>query len=132
MYQRRLAARKRIDERLGAWTETLDSRAVVERLQAVHVPAGIVAHAPHHIGDPQMAHRGYPKLVDQQGLGTILLEGPAFLGTDLPEVLVSQAPWLGEHTREVASTILGLGDEEIESLIADGTLEDPPGEFGAD
>ncbi len=127
----RRADAKRLDEHVAAWTTTRDSRSVFEGLQARHVPAGIVAHAAHHIGDPQLAHRGYPKLVDQQDLGTILMEGPPFLGSDMPEVIVTQAPRLGEHTREIAASVLGLGADEIEALIADGTLEDPPGEFGA-
>jgi crotonobetainyl-CoA:carnitine CoA-transferase CaiB-like acyl-CoA transferase len=127
----RIAAAKRIDERLAAWTATLESRDLVERLQARHVPAGIVAHALHHIGDPQLAHRGYPKLVDQQDLGTILMEGPPFLGSDMPEVIVTQAPRLGEHTREIAASVLGLAEAEVEALVAEGVLEDPPGEFGA-
>ncbi len=78
-----------------------------------------------------MAHRNYPKLLDQQDLAPILLEGPAFLGSDLPEVIVTQAPLLGEHTREIASRRLGLAEEEIQALVDEGVLEDPPGEFVA-
>ena len=59
----------------------------------------------------------------------MLFEGPPSLGSDLPEVLVSQAPWLGEHTRGIAADLLELSDPEIESLIAEDVLEDPPTEF---
>jgi crotonobetainyl-CoA:carnitine CoA-transferase CaiB-like acyl-CoA transferase len=97
----------------------------------VGIPAGVVAHPAHHMGDPQMAHRGYLKLVDQQALAPILVEGPGFLGSDLPDVLTVQAPMLGEHTREVARRLLGLSDEAIEQLVEDGVLEDPPAEFKA-
>ena len=121
--------RDEIDAELGQWTEKRDPRAAMEALQAAGIPAGIVAHPGHHIGDPQMAHRNYPKVCDQQGQGTLLLEGPAFLGTDLPEVIVTQAPWLGEHTREIASEQLGLSDEEIQRLIDEDVLEDPPESF---
>jgi len=58
-----------------------------------------------------------------------LLEGPAFIGSDLPEVITHQAPLLGEHTREVALETLGLTESEVESLIEEGLLEDPPPEF---
>ena len=103
----------------------------MEALQAVGVPAGIVANPSHHIGDPQMAHRNYAKVCDQQGQGPLLLEGPAFLGSDLPDVIVTQAPWLGEHTREIASQDLGLSDEEIQALVDEEILEDPPESFAA-
>jgi len=88
-----------------------------------------VAHPGHHMSDPQMLHRDYAKPVEQQELSTILLEGPAFLGSDLPEVLIHQAPLLGEHTREIAQQLLGLSLEEVEALMAEGVLEDPPREY---
>jgi crotonobetainyl-CoA:carnitine CoA-transferase CaiB-like acyl-CoA transferase len=125
----RIAEREAIDAELAKWTATLDPRSVMERLQAVGVPCGMVAHPAHHMGDPQMTHRNYAKFVDQPGLGTILLEGPAFIGSDLPEVITRPAPWLGEHTREIASRLLGLSDDEIESLIEAKVLEDPPEEY---
>jgi crotonobetainyl-CoA:carnitine CoA-transferase CaiB-like acyl-CoA transferase len=125
----RMQRRQAIDASLEEWTTGRAPRDVMEALQAAGVPAGIVAHAGHHLGDPQLAHRNYPKLVDQQGLGSMLLEGPPFLGSDMPEVIVHQAPWLGEHTREIAADLLGLSDREIQSLIDEQVLEDPPGEF---
>ncbi|MDG2334587.1 MAG: CoA transferase [Myxococcota bacterium] len=125
----RMAARKAIDEGVQAWTRQRSPREVMEALQAVGVPSGIVAHPGHHMSDPQMIHRDYAKPVEQQELSTVLLEGPAFLGSDLPEVITEQAPLIGEHTREVASELLGLSREEVETMLEEGTLEDPPPEF---
>ena len=125
----RKAARKAIDEGLESWTRERSPRDVMEALQAVGVPSGIVAHPGHHMSDPQMIHRNYAKPVEQQELSTLLLEGPAFIGSDLPEVSTHQAPLLGEHTREVALETLGLTESEVESLIEEGLLEDPPPEF---
>ena len=31
---------------------------------------------------------------------------------------ITAAPWVGEHTREVCRDLLGMADEEIESLVA--------------
>ena len=124
-----MARRAAIDEGLTAWTSARDPRAVMEALQAVGVPAGIVAHPAHHLSDPQLLHRGYPKLVVQPDYESILVEGPPFLGTDLPEPVVFAAPLLGEHTREVARELLGLSDDEIQALIDARVIEDPPREF---
>jgi crotonobetainyl-CoA:carnitine CoA-transferase CaiB-like acyl-CoA transferase len=125
----RLARRDAIDAGLTAWTSARAPREVMEILQSVGVPAGIVAHPGHHISDPQLQHRGYPKLVAQPDYETILVEGPPFLGSDLPEPIVGPAPLLGQHTREVAREILGLSDAEIQALIDERVLEDPPKEF---
>jgi crotonobetainyl-CoA:carnitine CoA-transferase CaiB-like acyl-CoA transferase len=125
----RMARRAAVDEGLAAWTSARAPRDVMETLQAVGVPAGIVAHPAHHLADPQLQHRGYPKLVAQPGYESIVVEGPAFLGSDLPEPIVRPAPLLGEHTREVAREILGLSDDAIQALIDEGVLEDPPKAF---
>jgi crotonobetainyl-CoA:carnitine CoA-transferase CaiB-like acyl-CoA transferase len=125
----RKARREAIDEGLAAWTKLREPREVMETLQAAGVPAGIVEHPAHHLSDPQLQHRGYPKLVVQPGYESLVLEGPPFLGSDLPEPIVGPAPLLGEHTREVAREVLGLEGAEIQALIDQGVLEDPPKEF---
>jgi len=125
----RSEAATRIDQHIGDWTRPKTPREIMELCQREGVPCGIVAHPGHHMSDPQMLHRDYAKPVEQQELSTILLEGPAFLGSDLPEVIIRQAPLLGEHTREIAERLLGLSRDEIDSLIAEGVLEDPPGEY---
>ncbi len=127
----RIAARETIDEALAVWTREREPREVMETLQAAGVPAGIVAHPGHHMGDPQLAHRGYAKLVAQPDFEAILVEGQAFISDsdDLPEIVGEPAPLLGEHTREVASTLLGLSEAEIDALIEEGAIEDPPKEF---
>ena len=125
----RIARREQIDEQLAVWTRKRGPRTVMETLQAAGVPAGIVAHPGHHLSDPQLLHRGYPKLVVQPDYEALMLEGPAFLGSDLPEVVTEPAPMLGQHTREVARELLGLSDTAIEALIEEGVIEDPPTEF---
>jgi crotonobetainyl-CoA:carnitine CoA-transferase CaiB-like acyl-CoA transferase len=127
----RMQAREDLDARVGEWTAGQSPRAAMEILQAAGVPAGIVAHPEHHMSDPQLSHRGYQKLVVQPDYEAILLEGFPFLGSDLPDPIIEPAPLLGEHTRELASRVLGLSDGEIEALIEEGVIEDPPKEFKA-
>ena len=43
----------------------------------------------------------------------------------MSDVVVYQAPKIGEHTREIGRDLLGLGGDEIEALVADGVLEVP-------
>lgn len=122
----RIARREELDRALDAFTQKLPPQEVMETLQAHGVPAGVLCHGGHHMGDPHLAERGYAKLVDQPELGALLFEGPPFLGSDLPEPIETPAPRLGEHTRAIASELLGLADDEIERLVAEGVLEDPP------
>jgi crotonobetainyl-CoA:carnitine CoA-transferase CaiB-like acyl-CoA transferase len=41
----------------------------------------------------------------------------------MEDVLIRQAPLIGEHTREIARELLGLDASEVEEKIADGCLE---------
>ena len=71
-----------------------------------------------------LAH-GYLRWIEQQDLGWMCMEGPAFRASGMSDVFIDSAPFLGEHTRAIARDVLGLGDEEIEKLVAAGTLEVP-------
>jgi len=94
-------------------------------LQAAGVPAGVVQHPAHQVSDPHLAARGYFQELDQRGLGRVTLEGTSFLGQETPTPRASNAPLLGEHTREVGREILGLTDSEIQDLLARGVLDEP-------
>jgi crotonobetainyl-CoA:carnitine CoA-transferase CaiB-like acyl-CoA transferase len=122
----RIARREAIHRAVDAWMQTLPPQEAMETLQSHGVPAGVLCHGGHHMGDPHLAARGYAKLIDQPELGALLFEGPPFVGSDLPDPIEERAPRLGEHTREIAADLLGLTSEQIEKLIADNVLEDPP------
>ena len=46
--------------------------------------------------------------------------------TSTPARLVSRAPLLGEHNREIATRLMGFSDEEFEALAADGIFGTVP------
>ena len=58
--------------------------------------------------------------------GTILFEGPAFFGTAMAPPVEEPAPWLGEHTEEICTELLGLDPAEVQRLIEAGVLEITP------
>ena len=37
----------------------------------------------------------------------------------------TRVPWLGEHTAEVLGDVLGLGDVDLDALVADGVVSAP-------
>ena len=121
----RLADQDELDRHVSDWTATRTDREVMEALQAHGVPAGMMLYSSDMPTDPHLVARGYPQTVEQPGVGEMLLEGPAFHATGMPEPIVAPAPGLGEHTREIATSLLGLSDDDIDKLIADGALEGP-------
>jgi crotonobetainyl-CoA:carnitine CoA-transferase CaiB-like acyl-CoA transferase len=120
----RIEARAEIDRRVIEWTSSHTDREVAGELQRAGVPAGFMMYASDMPTDPHLLARGYPRPVEQPGVGPMIFEGPAFHATSIAEPLVAPAPALGEHTREICRTILQIEDAQVSQLVADGVLEE--------
>jgi crotonobetainyl-CoA:carnitine CoA-transferase CaiB-like acyl-CoA transferase len=120
----RRADHDELDKHITAWTSSLPDREVMARLQASGVAAAMMMYPSDMPTDPHLVARGYIRTLEQPGMGTLLVEGPAFTGSELPDVHIGPAPRLGEHTREIAAS-LGLPDAEVDGLIDAAALFAP-------
>jgi crotonobetainyl-CoA:carnitine CoA-transferase CaiB-like acyl-CoA transferase len=130
-----LAARQlhhdELDELVTNWTSQHTPRDVMERLQAVHVPAAMVASALDLLDDPHLQAHDFLRVILQPGWDPLFVEGDCYRTEELAPPPADPAPRHGEHTREIAHELLGLDDIEIDRLVAAGVLEVPdvhPGE----
>ncbi len=119
----RRAHEAEVDGVVGEWTAGLDRFEVADRCQAAGVPAAAMLRAVDIMDLEQFRVRGFPVEIDQPGVGKMTLEGPAFRAPGFGTPIEAPAPWLGEHTREIAADLLGLDTAEIERLIEAGVLE---------
>lgn len=123
----RRAAHDEIDEHLAAWTSERTDRDVMTTLQAAGVPAGIMSYPSDLAEDDHSVARRFPVPIVQPPIGDLKLEGALFESTGMPDPIITPAPMLGEHTREICRDVLGMSDDEIDELIAAGALEEPAG-----
>ncbi len=119
----RRAAHDEIDERIREWTRSQTKQTLTSTLQMFKVPAAPMYVGREQMQDPHFQARGYPRWLEQQGLGWMAFEGPCFRASGMADIHLEQAPLVGEHTREIARDLLGLAPDEIEARIAEGTLE---------
>ncbi len=107
---------------VAAWTSGLPADEVERRAVEHDVPVATAYTAADIAADPHMAARGDLVEVADPVAGPVRQQAPAvrFVGEDRP--LPGGAPRLGEHTREVLDEFLGLGDDEIDRLAADGVI----------
>ncbi len=119
----RIAARDALDRELTAWTQTHAPRALAELLQTVGVPAGHMQRVDEVLADVHLHARGYFRTLQQPGFGPLTLENGPFVSATLPQPALESAPRFGEHTRALCAQLLGLGDAEIERLLAAGVIE---------
>jgi len=119
----RLAAQDELDARLDAWTAPRPKFALQAELLAVGVPAAAVQRPSERIDhDPSTASWGLWPEVDHPEMGRVRVDGiPVHLSaTDWS--IARGAPLLGQHNRYVFGTLLGLDDDELARLEADGVI----------
>lgn len=111
-----------LDLLISEWTAQRTPQEVMNLLQAAGVRAGVVNRLSDLFADPQLAHRRIWRELPHAELEMFHYEAPPFELSETPAEL-RPSPLLGEHNSRVYHEILGLSDQEIERLIADGVIE---------
>ena len=110
-----------VDGAISAWTETLTVEQVLETLAEVRVPAGPINSVREMVEDEHFKARGMFEEVDAGGRPIKL---PAILPklTKTPGGTEWAGPPIGQHNQEILGELLGLSDDEIESLRHKGVV----------
>jgi benzylsuccinate CoA-transferase BbsF subunit len=112
-----------LDELIRSWTAHVTSEDVMELLQKLGVPAGVVANAADLFEDPQLRQRGLFWPIDPPEMGTFTHLGTSLRLSKTPAEPLTPSPCIGEHNEYVLTRILGKTDEEFLELLAAGVLE---------
>lgn len=118
----RKAGEAELDKLIGAWTRERDQWDVTELLQEAGVPALPSLSARSLEENPHIAARGLIERLDHPVVGQMSHVGIPWLLADGTNGVRSPAPTLGQHTHEVLTDVLGLGEAEIAVLEAAGAL----------
>jgi benzylsuccinate CoA-transferase BbsF subunit len=119
----RIDAADEVESAVAAATRAVEPVDLMARLQRVGVPSGLVATARDLLDDdPQLRHRGHWRYLDHPEMGTAAYGTAPFRLSVTPGRLDTAAPLLGQHTREVLITDLGLDEAEVDRLTACGAL----------
>jgi crotonobetainyl-CoA:carnitine CoA-transferase CaiB-like acyl-CoA transferase len=125
-----LAGRKQhedqIEKELATWTAARSADEVVYALQP-QVPAGWVHDGRDLHRDAQIAHRGYFTPLQHPVMGETVYEGSQVQMSTTPHKPRTPAPCMGEHCREILTSLLGYSDAEVDALLAAGDVEIVPG-----
>jgi crotonobetainyl-CoA:carnitine CoA-transferase CaiB-like acyl-CoA transferase len=111
-----------IDGVISAWTAANDSAVILQTLEDIAVPGGAIYSVADMAADPHFNARG---LFEQTATDSGPLRIPAIMPklSDTPGRTEWAGPPLGEHTDEVLRDLLGLGDEERQSLRNTGVTQ---------
>ena len=120
----RVAHREALDAALTAWTVRRSPQEVMELLQAWRVPAARMLRLDDYLQNPHFSARRLFRTFHQPGLDAPMIteNGPVAFSR-LPEPDLRPAPFMAQHTVDIARSTLGLSESEIDALISDGVLE---------
>jgi crotonobetainyl-CoA:carnitine CoA-transferase CaiB-like acyl-CoA transferase len=118
-----------IDRALSAFTKRHEADELTLRLQERGVIAAPVADAERVVDDRQLNYDRFWVELDHAEVGAIRQPGLAIELSETPATFRRAAPCLGQHNAEILGGELGLSDEDLAALAADGLIADrpPPG-----
>jgi benzylsuccinate CoA-transferase BbsF subunit len=112
-----------IDAAISAWTEPQPHIELMHRLQAQGITAGAVLNGPQLLADPHLASRGGFIAQDRPGLGIKHYPNQPYRFARAAAIeQPSRSPLLGEHSREVLGSLLGLSESELDQLERDDVI----------
>ncbi|MCB0993736.1 MAG: CoA transferase [Acidimicrobiales bacterium] len=116
----RLAARDAIDDRVAAWTATVDGETAAGLLQDAGISAMPVQGPVDHRADVHLAARDFLVHLVHPEVGPETHVGNPMRFSALPQRTALSAPQLGVHTAEVLGEMLGFSRERVEDLVDRG------------
>jgi crotonobetainyl-CoA:carnitine CoA-transferase CaiB-like acyl-CoA transferase len=110
------------DEIVARWTESLDCAEIDRLLCEADVPASRIFSMKDIFADPHYAARGMLVLTPDEDIGPITMAAPVPRLSETPGRIRHAGRRLGANTREALRAFGGFTDDEIETLIAGGTV----------
>jgi crotonobetainyl-CoA:carnitine CoA-transferase CaiB-like acyl-CoA transferase len=123
----RVANRKAVNQAIDAWLTTLlgtdAALTILREARIPHAPVLTVEEAMQH---PHLLERGTVRTIHDRILGDFQIPGLPLRFSAFPEPLELDAPFLGEHNRQILSDYLGFSDERIAQLERERVLCSAP------
>ncbi len=111
-----------LDAAISAWTSARPQAEVLAALEAADVPSGPINSAADLFADPHVAARGLLEPITLPDGSTLRVPRVTPLLSRTPARSHFAGPELGAHNREVYGERLGLSDDALAQLRADGVV----------
>ncbi|MGK2915167.1 MAG: CaiB/BaiF CoA transferase family protein [Porticoccaceae bacterium] len=119
----RLGRRDQVVKMIEDWLASFPNvNAIIEKLEAHGVPCAPVLTVAETLSHPHLVARGTVRTVNDRIAGEFQIPGMPIRTSEYPADNDYRAPTLGEHNREILSTLLGRSNAEIDALYKGGTV----------
>lgn len=113
---------KRTDDFVEEWTRSITRNELFKLSKEFGFPAAPVRDLIEVMNDPHMHERGQLEWFDDPDLGRIVLPASPLIIHGAERVKTVASPSLGQHNQEIYGGKLGLSEEEIQALKAEGVI----------
>ncbi|MBN2239514.1 MAG: CoA transferase [Dehalococcoidales bacterium] len=118
----RVKYRDEIDSLVQEWTKDKTTEEIQAILTAVDIPCSKLPAFSEVCNDPQLLSRNAIIEVEQEISGKVKVPGSIFKMSKTPGRIDYPAPFLGQHSQQILSEMLGYSDEEIGRLAREGII----------
>jgi crotonobetainyl-CoA:carnitine CoA-transferase CaiB-like acyl-CoA transferase len=109
-------------ELLHLWCEERTKKEVETALVGADIPVGPALSIPEVLADEHLWEREVMMEADLPEGKKILVPGPTIIKFSKTPTTAGPIPSYGEHNSEIYSGVLGLDDQEISRLVAEGVI----------
>ena len=124
--EERVRRRPEVEQLVSDWTRGQDRDRLETSLQSAGIAATAVNDARDIVQHTHLAFREFFADIVHPDAGRHLFHGLPIKLSATPAQYYRPAPGLGQHNREVLQGMLGLTDDELASLSAQGVIADEP------
>jgi succinyl-CoA:(S)-malate CoA-transferase subunit B len=114
--------RQQVDEHVAAWTARHDRAEILRLCEEAQVPCGPIYSIDEIFEDPQYAARGNILKMQDDRVGELPIPNLVPRLSETPGSVRWLGPRLGEHNEDVFKDLLGLTDDELRRLAAEGVI----------
>lgn len=114
--------RQQVDEHVAAWTSRHERAELLRICEQAQVPCGPIYSIDEIFEDPQYAARGNILMMQDERVGELPIPNLVPRLSDTPGQVRSLGPRLGEHNDEIFKSVLGLTDDDLRRLSAEGVV----------
>ena len=107
---------------MGEWTINFAAEEVVALMQSAGISAGVVNKPQDLFEVPQLKHRQHFRFMEYAAIGRHAYHASAYRLSETPFELRMPGPCIGQHNEYVFKEILGMSDDEIADLLAEGVI----------
>ena len=111
-----------LDTLIAAWTATLSTRELLDRLEKFGIPSGLIYRAADMLEDPHFRAREAIVTTQHPAFGPLRMQNVAPRLSASPSSVRTPAPELGQHNDEIFGGLLKLGEAEREALRTRGVI----------